>query len=440
MKSMQEALAAMRQEHDALLECLRDAGVLKKDTITAKLHRRHFEAVQREHPCDWSASLLSMVGKVSAVNVLGAYAGEASCNALAASSKAISDALVATHDLMSGSGSNLYICGGRAGRADLASVERFNLQKGTWEVLPPMTQARSGAAALVTEGRLYVCGGRAHRTEDKSAVERFDPAVGAWKELPPESRAWDIFADAAVAEPILRCGGCDRGDLQQKGHLGMCLPTEVAVILPMLAQRRAQSASACIAGQIYLCGGLSEEGSVTAKVECFDIATGAPTDIPAMPEALAGAAAAVFGEDLYVCGGYSEATDFGPSRSVYLLNVKKQKGWEVMPPMHHARSGATTCVLSGLLHICGGYGDTDAHNSVERFDPSVGVWTELMPMLHRRAEATIATSGQSLYIFGGLSGEGEALSSVERLDFKSGVWESMPPMTEGRAQALGIVV
>eukprot|EP00747_Dinoflagellata_sp_TGD_P008578 gnl/TRDRNA2_/TRDRNA2_118202_c3_seq1.p1 gnl/TRDRNA2_/TRDRNA2_118202_c3~~gnl/TRDRNA2_/TRDRNA2_118202_c3_seq1.p1 ORF type:complete len:138 (+),score=22.08 gnl/TRDRNA2_/TRDRNA2_118202_c3_seq1:3-416(+) len=65
----------------------------------------------------------------------------------------------------------------------LTVVERFDPLAGTWELLPPMLEARSAAAAAEVAGKLYVCGGHGGRGGRRTA-EVFDPTLRVWTQLP----------------------------------------------------------------------------------------------------------------------------------------------------------------------------------------------------------------------------------------------------------------
>ena len=52
--------------------------------------------------------------------------------------------------------SNIYAVGGWK----LSSVERFNPQESTWELISHMSVPRAGATAALLTGKIYIFGGR----------------------------------------------------------------------------------------------------------------------------------------------------------------------------------------------------------------------------------------------------------------------------------------
>ena len=102
----------------------------------------------------------------------------------------------------------LYVCGGIYGSGrvrgrTLSSVERFSPERGSWEIISQMPQARAVAAAVGAGSRIYVLGGYGafdaneeffwHSSgftpgEQLSSCLSFDPLSLTWQELPSMPR------------------------------------------------------------------------------------------------------------------------------------------------------------------------------------------------------------------------------------------------------------
>lgn len=65
----------------------------------------------------------------------------------------------------------------------LNTVEMFNMQSNTWEMIPPMLSPRGRFDACHLDGKLYACGGSNGQHELKSA-ECYDEQLKKWKPLP----------------------------------------------------------------------------------------------------------------------------------------------------------------------------------------------------------------------------------------------------------------
>ena len=59
--------------------------------------------------------------------------------------------------------------------------------------------------------------------------------------------------------------------------------------------------------------------------------------------------------------------------------------WSLVGEMSMAREGAGLANLDGVLYCVGGYDGNSILNSVEKFDPQTGQWTQVAPMTTRRS-------------------------------------------------------
>mmetsp|Transcript_33704 Transcript_33704/g.104678 ORF Transcript_33704/g.104678 Transcript_33704/m.104678 type:complete len:85 (-) Transcript_33704:25-279(-) len=66
----------------------------------------------------------------------------------------------------------------------LRSGERYDPFTGTWEELPAMRERRVGATAAAVGGRIYVFGGDSG-SQLLASVEKLDLDVGTWEAVAP---------------------------------------------------------------------------------------------------------------------------------------------------------------------------------------------------------------------------------------------------------------
>lgn len=144
-----------------------------------------------------------------------------------------------------------------------------------------------------------------------------------------------------------------------------------------------------------------------------------PTTMRSLREAsksLAPAAKDVLGTlgpgHVYVCGGFEGALALS---SVERLDPTVGI-WEALPPMQEARQYTCAGVVNGRLYVCGGWGGPQPVRSVERLDPLNGLWETMPPMLVARWGASAGVIGGRLHICGGLDDNRQPLGSVERFD------------------------
>lgn len=115
---------------------------------------------------------------------------------------------------------------------------------------------------------------------------------------------------------------------------------------------------------------------------------------------------------VYVCGGFEGALALN---SVERLDPTVGV-WEALPPMTEARQYTCAGVVSGRIYVCGGWGGPQPVRSVERLDPQTGQWETMPPMLVARWGASAGVVGGRLHICGGLDESRQPLGSVERFD------------------------
>lgn len=78
-----------------------------------------------------------------------------------------------------------YVIAGRVlGQGNLSVVERYRPERGRWERLAPIGNARAGFSALAASGRVVAIGGE-RVGETVAPVEAFTPATGRWTSLAP---------------------------------------------------------------------------------------------------------------------------------------------------------------------------------------------------------------------------------------------------------------
>lgn len=113
---------------------------------------------------------------------------------------------------------NIYVVGGRqflqqpdgARRSvNLATLEIFNPEEGTWKTAAPMPQAQGGLSAAAVDGQLYVFGGEQWVPEKKVFGQSwaYNPATDKWRTLPSMLTARHGTAAAAIGQKIFVFGG-----------------------------------------------------------------------------------------------------------------------------------------------------------------------------------------------------------------------------------------
>lgn len=156
------------------------------------------------------------------------------------------------------------------------NVERYSVEEGRWEDLPPLDSGRSSPGVAVVGGWLYVVGGLQKR-EMLCCVCRFSPSSQAWEQLPPLPQA-TVYSTLLV-----------RGE------------------------------------ELWVVGGLDQEYNVQATTQVLDTLTMSWRWGPNLRQPRRGAFGWVQEERLYVCGGTGNGLKYLDSTEL----LDNQKGdWE----------------------------------------------------------------------------------------------------------------
>lgn len=178
-------------------------------------------------------------------------------------------------------GNAIYAIGGRSslfgpcsgsGFTELATVERFDIDAGTWSLVASLPSARSGLAAVTVGGKIYVFGGCRGFGIILADVDVYDPVTDTWSTAPtnmPTPRA-GMYAAASKGGTVYVIGGWD--------GIGAGLATNEAYKVskdswspaPPMLTARAEVGAVGHGGRIYIVGGATPGfGAAVAAMEVF---------------------------------------------------------------------------------------------------------------------------------------------------------------------------
>jgi len=169
------------------------------------------------------------------------------------------------------------------------------------------------------------------------------------------------------------------------------------------------------------------------------------TSLPPSPIERTEVGAARIGRFIYVVGGFvapflettNEVTRYDTSTGTWTKIAPLPVG------VNHPAVAAATGRCAGQLYVYGGYtgssGLTAEVDSLQRFNPRTGAWTQLTGSGVARAAATLAPVGCSLYAIGGASG-GTALRLVQVYDIRRGTWRNGPSMRTAREHLASVAI
>ncbi len=201
-------------------------------------------------------------------------------------------------------------------------------------------------------------------------------------------------------------------------------------VLPPIPEARHHTAMAALNGRIYVTGGYGRDGfnRVLGTNWMYDPKTGRWSEAPPMPGDRAAHAMVAVGPRLFVAGGV--AADPNSVWSFDPAIGKWDTSWAPIPSMREHTSAAS---LDGKLYVVGGRWSRGNLNVAEVLDPETNTWTPLPSMPSPRGGLTAAVVGGRIHVTGGeeLAG-GQTYAAHESFDPSTGVWQTLPPLPTAR--------
>lgn len=94
----------------------------------------------------------------------------------------------------------IYVVGGFDGTRQLATVERYDTDNETWDMVAPIQIARSALSLTQLDGKLYAIGGF-DGNNFLSIVEVYDPRTNTWEQGTPLNSGRSGHASAVIYQP-----------------------------------------------------------------------------------------------------------------------------------------------------------------------------------------------------------------------------------------------
>src|SRR4051812_32124728 len=252
-------------------------------------------------------------------------------------------------------GAAAYIVGGFSprGNATVATVERYDLRRGTTRIVAPLPVALNHAPAVAHGGAVYVVGGYAGSGHGADAgtrgLLRYDPRSDRWSRLKPMPTARGALCAGAIGGRIYAAGGASRGKPLDTLEV-YDVATDRWSTGPPMGRAREHLACAVAAGRLYvLAGRASGQGNFTTA-ERFDPARNRWESLPDMTKARGGIAAATVGDDVVVLGGEESG---GTIEEVEAYNVVTG-AWRALPDLRTPRHGLGAVAYRGRVYAIEG--------------------------------------------------------------------------------------
>ncbi len=286
-----------------------------------------------------------------------------------------------------------------------------------WEERPPMDQPRTGLAAVVLDGQVFLIGGKDRFGNVLDTVVRYDPKSGNLLPLPSMLKARVDAAATVFQERIFVIGGLD-GDGNVLDDVEFYDPNSNRW-LPFASLTIERQGLVAVASDtsMIVAGGSNQPEQILESIEVYTEAAQAweasPVNIGGDPLVLgtprAAFAAAESGGSMFFLGGFGP---LGPLDDVEQLSA----GFTITPreALPSARGNLAAAAIADSVYAIGGRDGTNrVLADVQRYDPETNTWGE-MPRLRigREGCAAVALEGV-LYVFGGSDANGRVLDDVE---------------------------
>jgi N-acetylneuraminic acid mutarotase len=195
-----------------------------------------------------------------------------------------------------------------------------------------------------------------------------------------------------------------------------------------LPEPRTEVAAAVVRGEIVVVGGFVGNGSNSARVDGYSIASDRWRRLPDLPVSVDHAAAASANARLFVAGGYGP--DRNPLKTAFVL---EQGTWRQLAPMPDARAAAAAAIARGKLYVLGG---VDGRRGLARvafaLDLKTGRWSRLPGPAPREHLAAAASGGRVYALAGRSAGIDTNTGRFEAYDPSTRRWTALAPVPQAR--------
>jgi len=290
------------------------------------------------------------------------------------------------------------------GRPEIVEMPR-------WEFRTPLSKARSRLALVsVNDILLYAIGGESAQGQPMPDVDVYDLRINEWRTAAPLPLALANEAVATNGSFIVVAGGTTSGsetELTISDRLLLyTLDDDAWSEWGRLPQPLAGASLVMAGGDLYLLGGWDGQSmrDEVWRIPAQSAPEIAPTDwqlVTRLPSGQAFAGAVAVADDIFVVGGYDGRQELGSA----LAYNRVSESWRELPPMSTPRGGITL-LYDGLALFAVGGGWTMPVETIERFDPATGLWSNFPAPIGGtwRHLGGVATSLGQIYLMGGWSG------------------------------------
>ncbi|MGB3294527.1 MAG: kelch repeat-containing protein [Phormidesmis sp.] len=291
---------------------------------------------------------------------------------------------------------------------------------GTWRKdLPsvPAPLAILDAGSTTLDGKLYMVGGKTQNAH-VSSVYVYDPgdSIDAtddiWSAAPNlPGVAVENPAVVSLDGQIYAFGGSTGPFSGAVSNAAVFDPlTSSWMALADMPTARGGATAQVVDGNIYVIGGLAEDGSSLSTVEIFDPVTGQWAGGSSLQTARDNPGSAVIDDLLYVFGGRTRnVSDTLASLEIYNPTTDT---WSFGNDMLTARRTMVVGTIDGRIQVTGGEGGGETFAAHEEYNPVTGRWKPLSSISTPRHGAAYGTIDDVTYVAGGGPTAGSSFTNL----------------------------
>jgi N-acetylneuraminic acid mutarotase len=289
-----------------------------------------------------------------------------------------------------------------------------------WREEPSLPGPTDEGRAVALDGRIYIAGGTSRlleygrpsdvpgvreevRAESLSTMLMFDPESGRYERVASMPERLNHHTMVVHDGNIYVVGGS--GDLlfgadPRREMFAYEPEADRWAELPGMLTPRLAAGGGVIGDRLYVAGGMTENGRLSAALEAFDFRTREWERLASMPTPREHVAAAVLDGRLYVMGGRTLETD---SLDVVERYDPATNAWERLAPLPQRAGSFEGVAVAGRVLAIAGDDDREGWvtGAIQSYDPATDRWSQLPEMRTKRHGHAAAVAVGRLYTFGG---------------------------------------
>ena len=261
----------------------------------------------------------------------------------------------------------IYSIGGSDGSTSFNDVNAYNPKTNKWAKMADMPTARSAAAAVVYNEKIYVIGGYSgnyHSWNDGvslSTVEEYDPKTNSWSRKNNMPIQVGGAAVTVYKDKIYSFGGLNTATRSVADVLVYDPTNDSWDRKNNMSQALHGSGIVNYNDKIYLVAGryIGPNESVDTFLE-YDPLTDTWAEKEKLPQARTLPSTVMFDGKIIAIGGSAPDSE---SKTAVSYDFKTNT-WSPFPSLNEARTGAGAVVLNGKIYVFGGTSNTTANKAV----------------------------------------------------------------------------